>query len=343
MTGTDHSTRALLLSRTVPGMMVIGRGSFSNIDFEAASIGTGHSQVRAFNLNNRTGVYDYTTEGLRLGWGLRNEVGLGEHPVSGGIWGVENSADQQTRMGIDIHTNNPGEELNFFGYLNGTEYADQGTNFGYPWCFSAWGVEELPDNGDLAVGSQYAIDATSDSNNENRTDEYCADQTQARLVFQAHMAPLDIKFNDTGRQAWITFHGSWNRDDPVGYKLSVVDFQENGQPVEPLTSKTAAKDVLSNEDLSQCPENCLRPVGMAIDAQGRIFMSSDASGEIYLISRVASAGESSASASSPSASPTSSTPASSTNAAGYLIPPYSQWSSPLAVGAFLVFLLAALI
>ena len=133
-------------------MMVIARGSFSNIDFDAASIRTGHSQVRAFNLNNRTGVYDYTTEGLRLGWGLRNEVGLGEHPLSGGIWGVENSADQQTRMGVDIHTNNPGEELNFFGYLNGTEYADQGTNFGYPWCFSAWGVDELPDNGDLCSG-----------------------------------------------------------------------------------------------------------------------------------------------------------------------------------------------
>ena len=342
MTGTDHSTRTLLLSRTVPGMLVIGRGSFSNIDFEAASITTGHSQVRAFNLNNRTGVYDFTTEGLRLGWGLRNEVGIGEHPGSGGIWGVENSADQQTRMGVDIHTNNPGEELNFFGYLDDTEYPDQGTNFGYPWCFSAWGVEELPDNGDLSVGSQYAIDATSASNNENRTDAYCAEQTQARLVFQAHMAPLDIKFNDTGRQAWITFHGSWNRDEPVGYKLSVVDF-EDGQPVEPVTSKTAAKDILSNEDLSQCSENCLRPVGMAIDEQGRIFMSSDASGEIYLISRVAGAEDSSATPASSSGSSTSSEPAESTNAAGYLISPYSQWTSPLTVGAYLVPLVAALL
>lgn len=340
MTGTDHSTRALLLSRTVPGMMVIGRGSFSNIDFEAASIRSGHSQVKAFNLDNRTGAYDYTTDGLRLGWGLRNEVGLGEHPGSGGIWGVENSADQQTRMGVDIHQNNPGEELNFFGYLNGTEYADQGTNFGYPWCFSAWGVEDLPNNDALSVGSQYAIDATSDSNNENRTDAYCAEQTQARLIFQAHMAPLDIKFNDTGRQAWVTFHGSWNRDQPIGYKLSVVNFHETGEPVDLVTSRTAAKDVLWNEDLSQCPENCLRPVGMAIDGQGRIFMSSDASGEIYLISRIATTGNSSPTTSSTS---TSSTPASSTNAASYLIPPYSQWSFPLTVGAYLVHLLAALL
>ena len=342
MSGSDHSTRTLLLSRSVPGMLVIARGSFSNIDFEAASISSGHSQVRAFNLNNRTGTYDYTTDGLRLGWGLRNEVGLGEHPGSGGIFGVENSADQQTRMGVDIHTDNPAEELNFFGYLDDTDYAEQGTNFGYPWCFSAWGVEEIPDNGDLSVGSQYAIDATSDSNNENRTDAYCADQTEAALVFQAHMAPLDIKFNDTGRQAWITFHGSWNRDPPVGYKLTVVDFQENGQPVEPLTSKTAAMDVLWNEDLSQCPENCFRPVGMAIDEQGRIFLSSDASGEVYLVSRTSDSGNNSSDSGSNSSDSGNDSSSSSSAAAGSLVPPYSQWTSPLTVGAYLISLFAAL-
>jgi glucose/arabinose dehydrogenase len=314
-------------------MLAIARGSVSNIDFEAASLSSGHSQVRAFNLNNRTGAYDYTSDGLRLGWGLRNEVGLAEHPGSGGIWGVENSADQQTRMGVDIHQNNPAEELNFFGYLNGTEYAKEGTNFGYPWCFSAWNVSELPDNTNISVGTQYAIDATSDSNNENRTDAYCAEQTQASLVFQAHMAPLDIKFNDSGRQAWITFHGSWNRDNPIGYKLSVVDFHENGQPVDPLASTTAVTDIFSNKDLSRCPEQCFRPVGMAIDPQGRIFMSSDTSGEIYLISRE----------SATSTTTGLSNPASSTSAANYLTPPYSQWSSPLTVGVCLVPIIAALL
>lgn len=274
-------------------MLVVTRGSTTNIDFDAASLDSGHSQVKAFNLNNRTGAaYDFASDGLRLGWGLRNDVGIAEHPSSGGIWSVENSADQLTRMGVDIHEDNPAEELNFLGYLDGKEYAPQGGNFGYPWCFSAWGVDDLPDNGNFSVGSQYAIDASSDSNNENRTDAYCAEQLPPRLVFQAHMAPLDIKFNNSGQEAWITFHGSWDRTDPVGYKLSVVAFNEDGEPVDDLQSTTAARDIFANEDNSKCPDDCFRPVSLAIDSRGRVFMSSDASGEIYLISPTSSASSS---------------------------------------------------
>ena len=71
-----------------------------------------------------------------------------------------------------------------------------------------------------------------------------------------------------------------------GYKLSVVGF-ENGEPVEPSTSKTAAVDILSNGNLNQCysQDNCFRPVGLAWDSKGRLFMSSDTTGEIYVISR----------------------------------------------------------
>ena len=94
-------------------MLVVTRGSTSNIDFDAASLSSGHSQVKAFNLNNLTGVYDFDADGLRLGWGLRNDVGVAEHPGSGGIYTVENSADQLTRMGVDIHEDNPAEEMNF--------------------------------------------------------------------------------------------------------------------------------------------------------------------------------------------------------------------------------------
>lgn len=42
-------------------------------------------------------------------------------------------------------------------------------------------------------------------------------------------------------------------------------------------------DVLANADNSACPDHCFRPVGIAFDDQGRLFMSSDASGEIYVI------------------------------------------------------------
>ena len=217
MAGSDHTTRTLLLSRKAPGLLVVTRGSTSNIDFEASSLDSGHSQIKAFNVSNVTSTpYDFDIDGLRLGWGLRNDVGIAEHPNSGGLYSVENSADQITRMGVNVHQDNPAEELNFLGYLNGTRSPNQGGNFGYPWCFSAWGVADLPDNQNLTVGSQFAIDASSDSNNENRTDAYCAQQLPARLVFQAHMAPLDIKFTKDGTEAWIAFHGSWDRTAPIG-------------------------------------------------------------------------------------------------------------------------------
>ena len=206
MTTDDHTTRTLLLSQKVNGTLVIGRGSTSNVDIEAESLSSGHSQVKAFDLNNVTSNgYDFNTEGIRLGWGLRNDVGIVEHPATGGIYTVENSVDQLVRDGQDIHQDNPGEELNFLGYLNGTEYAPQGSNFGYPYCFAAWAVNSIPNNANLTVGSQFAM---GDQNN-TINDTYCAETSAPRLTFQAHMAPLDIVFNNSGTEAWVTFHGSW--------------------------------------------------------------------------------------------------------------------------------------
>ena len=206
MSNTDHTTRTLLVSQKVEGMLLVSRGSTSNIDPLAEELSSGHSQVKAFNLSNITDSgYDFNIDGLRLGWGLRNSVGVSEHPVTGGIYTVENSVDQATRDGVDVHEDNPGEEMNFLGYLNGTEYAPQGSNYGYPYCFSAWVPSDIPMNSNIKVGTQFAI---GDQNN-TINDTYCAEQSPPRLTFQAHMAPLDIKFNNSGTDAWVTFHGSW--------------------------------------------------------------------------------------------------------------------------------------
>ena len=280
LTGSDHVTRTLLLSKFAPGLMVVTRGSTSNLDLMAEDINTGHSQVKAFNLTNQTQTYDYNLDGLLLGWGLRNEVGVDEDPITGGIYSVENSVDEMTREGQDIHENNPGEELNFLGYLNGTESPNQGKNFGYPECYAAWDTSAIPDFTGT-VGDQFAIGELNNTVN----DTVCAQRQAPRLTFQAHMAPLDILFNDAGTAAWVTFHGSWDRTDPAGYKVSVVEFA-NGEPVQPSNSTTGAIDIVSNQDNSKCPDGCFRPVGLAWDSQGRLFMSSDSTGEIYVILRV---------------------------------------------------------
>jgi len=206
MSNSDHVTRTLLLSKKAPGTLIVARGSTSNIDDEASDITSGHSQIKSFNLLNRTGVYDFSNDGHLLGWGLRNDVGVDEEPVGGGIYSVENSADDVSRLGVDVHTNNPAEELNYLGTLNNNTSPNQGRNFGYPTCFSAWNVTELPQSSNITVGSQFSIGMPSATVNDNN----CKNNYVApRLVFQAHMAPLDIKFNPAGTEAWITFHGSW--------------------------------------------------------------------------------------------------------------------------------------
>lgn len=76
-----------------------------------------------------------------------------------------------------------------------------------------------------------------------------------------------------------------NREEPIGYKVSFVQFDGSGSPTAAANSTAAAVDVVSNPDLSQCPDNCFRPAGLAWDSQGRLFFSSDATGEIYVITR----------------------------------------------------------
>ena len=58
-------------------------------------------------------------------------------------------------------------------------------------------------------------------------------------------------------------------------------------PTEPANSTKAANFIFGNMDNSQCPEGCFRPAGLAFDSKGRLFVASDASGEIYVVAKVA--------------------------------------------------------
>jgi glucose/arabinose dehydrogenase len=193
-----HSTRTLRYVND--GWLVVSRGSYGNLDLECGSVDTGHCQVKAFNLNSvPSNGYDFTTQGTRLGWGLRNSVGVDQHPQTGEIWTVENSIDDLVRDSQDIHQDNPGEELNSHGTIGSAA----GGNYGYPYCAAAWSTQDIPNNEHIQVGTQFALDVEG-----KRDDTYCAAQISPRLTFAAHAAPLDIKFNGTN-EAFISFHGSW--------------------------------------------------------------------------------------------------------------------------------------
>jgi glucose/arabinose dehydrogenase len=113
MGNTTHSTRTLQISPLHPNLLVVSRGSDGNIDPSAASITSGHSQVKVFDLNKiPDGGYDHTADGRVMAYGVRNDVGI-TTDSNGHLWGVENSADNLERNGTSISKDNPAEKLNY--------------------------------------------------------------------------------------------------------------------------------------------------------------------------------------------------------------------------------------
>lgn len=201
MSSNDHLTRTLLMSQKSPGFLAVSRGSDENFDVDAEDPATGVSQIKIFDLNNLASgaKYTFNSDGRRLGWGLRNSVGIAEDPDSGRIYSVETSVDEVTRNGQNIEKNNPGEELNM--HSKATETAEGG-NYGYPYCYPIWDTN-VPDNEGLQTGDLFSTNET------HITDEKCAEDTVApRLVFPAHTSPLNLLFNSDGSTLYISFRGS---------------------------------------------------------------------------------------------------------------------------------------
>jgi hypothetical protein len=157
-----------------------------------------------------------------------------------------------------------------------------------------WDPQEIPDNAGLTVGTQFAM-----TENSTITDQICAkDYVTPRLTFPAHQAPLDLKFNTDGSEAYVTFHGSFDTTNPVGYVLSVISFNPTtGEPTADASSTTALSSIMSNPDLKVCPDKCFRPVGLAWDSKGRLWMSSDSTGEIFVLQKNATTATGTATAS----------------------------------------------
>ncbi|TQV98752.1 hypothetical protein V2A60_007545 [Cordyceps javanica] len=284
MKQTGHVSRTLYVPPENPDLLLVLRGSNDNVDKDTARIESGRSQLRVFQIDDLLGskqAVDYT-EGDVMGWGLRNSVGVGQDPTTGHIWTVENSIDNMHRFGDDIHNSNPGEELNFHGRPNDTEGYHYGRNFGYPGCLSVFDPTNVKDyaNGtrEPEVGAQFAGDFLP-----QYTDLWCRRHaTPPRITFGSHLAPLDIKFLHDGSAALISFHGSWNRQPPNGYRLSRVSFA-NGNPVKRAQEADAEEMLLWNSNNADCRRNCFRPVGLLLDKQSRLFMTSDATGELFLV------------------------------------------------------------
>lgn len=107
----------------------------------------------------------------------------------------------------------------------------------------------------------------------------------------------------------------------------MVPFKD-GNPIAKPDNNTAALDVLANADNSVCPQNCLRPVGIAFDTLGRLFLSSDATDEIYVVIR--------AQASTPADNSTESTSSSDKDSSGTAIEQNMRFFATMGLFASLV-------
>ncbi|KAI1276841.1 soluble quino protein glucose dehydrogenase [Xylaria sp. FL0933] len=285
MATSGHTTRTLVVPPHRPDLLVVSHGSSSNIDQDTSDPRVARAIVKVFNVSSMpTGGYNFVSQGWTAGFGLRNEVGLafdGNHM----LWGVENSADNLARTingtTADIHTDNPSEELNFLGDV--TMANDDW--YGYPVCFTVWNPDELPDRA-FKVGQQFVQVPVPDF-----SDDTCAQiSVPPILSFQAHSAPLGCKFDARFSNLFVAMHGSWDRQPPTGYKVVAVPFAQGlGGAYLPTAASWSTRgsiDVFYPPDETECSSStCIRPVGLAFDAAGRLYVTSDSSGEVFLLSQ----------------------------------------------------------
>ncbi|KAJ1301844.1 hypothetical protein OPQ81_009071 [Rhizoctonia solani] len=307
MSNPDHVTRTLLLQPGTNGQseyLIVSRGSAGNFDETAADVNAGPAQIRRFSLtdNNRPAQGYSWGQGTVLAWGVRNGVGIALSKDGNDLWEIENSSDNIVWRGVDVHIDNPAEELNRISLRNPESIPIERKFYGYPSCFTAWNSSSVPRNEsqpvfDLETGAQFSRRAVG----TQPDDAWCQNPENSippRLSFQAHSAPLDFVFYDNSRSnprdndvgisrkwdgdAFASLHGSWNRQPPTGY--SVIRIPWNGDaPTAPSNSAQGYEHIVYAPDLTKCPSQCIRPVGLAFGKQGQLYVTSDETGEVFVI------------------------------------------------------------
>ncbi|KAI0191637.1 soluble quino protein glucose dehydrogenase [Astrocystis sublimbata] len=284
MATSGHSTRTLIIPPNHQDLLVVSHGSNANLDLDTSNPKVARAIVKVFNMTEMpSGGYDYVSQGWNAGFGLRNEVGLA-FDQNNMLWGVENSADNLVRTlndtSTDIHTDNPAEKLNYLGDV--TRANDNW--YGYPVCFAVWSPGEFTDHA-FQVGQQFVQQPTADFD-----DDTCSHISVAPMLsFQAHSAPLGCRFDAHFNNLFVAFHGSWDRQPPTGYKVVAVPFAQGRDgsfaPEAASWSLRGSIDVFYPQDEAQCSSsNCIRPVGLVFDGKGRLYVTSDTSGELYMLS-----------------------------------------------------------
>jgi len=205
----------------------------------------------------RATILRYTADGKPAGtrgavWaeGLRNSQGFAWHPATHAMYATNDGADMRS----GTQNGKPDDSLPP-EHLNRIE---SGAHYGWPYC---WG-NRLPD-------PNFAAPAGN-----------CAKMQPPALTLPAHSTPIGIAFVDTSvfpaeyqHDAIVALHGSWNREQPSGYKVVRVKFRD-GRPVGVSDFITGWLDARGAWG---------RPVDVMFGPDGALYVSDDRAGMIYRI------------------------------------------------------------
>ncbi len=233
-----HWTKAMTASAD-GRLLYVGIGSNSNITERGMTAEADRAVV--WEIDAASGMH------RTFATGLRNPTALAVQPGTGQLWAVVNERDE---IGPDLVPD----------YL--TSVREGGF---YGWPYSYWGshVDDRVRPQDPAkVASAIVPD----------------------YALGSHVAALGLDFSSAvmgpefAEGAFVGMHGSWNRAEPVGYKVVFVPFRDgrpSGDPVDFLTG-------FLDGDRQKARG---RPVGVTVDPRGALIVADDLSNTIWRVSR----------------------------------------------------------
>lgn len=217
--------------------LYVGIGSNSNVGERGMAIEENRAMV--WQVDAQTGA------ARPFATGLRNPTALAFEPSSRQLWAVVNERDE---LGPELVPD----------YLTSVR---EGAFYGWPYAY--WGP-----NVDTRVKppDPQKVQAT----------------VKPDFALQSHSAPLGLAFTRQagegpfGEGAFIGLHGSWNRAQPVGYKVIFVPFRD-GKPAGP------AVDFVTGFQADG--KTMGRPVGVSVDGQGAVIVADDLSNTVWRVTR----------------------------------------------------------
>ncbi|HTY11851.1 MAG TPA: hypothetical protein VMF88_12355 [Bacteroidota bacterium] len=183
--------------------------------------------------------------------GIRNAVGMTLH--NGRLWATNNGSDWE---GNDI----PPEWI---------DIVRDGGFYGHPFAY-AQGIYF-----DFNAHDEYKklLPLTAADS------AHVASMHQPAALVQAHSAPMAIEFSNSSMPpqfqngAFVVFRGSWNRSVPTGYKLVFLKFKNEKDTVAEYVTDVVTGFQPTGSTTSRTVWG--RPVGVALDLRGNIYLSSD--------------------------------------------------------------------